>query len=240
MSAVQDATVLIVEDSEAVLHFLSTVLARAGFIVRTASDGEAGVSSFHEVRPDVVLLDLWLPRLDGWGVLQRIREVDETVPVIMLTGSEQTEQATVRGLTGGADDYLIKPIGAAELVARVRAHLRRRHVGDAGMSAGDSVYDDGRVRVDFAQSSVSVGGSAVSLTPLEFRLLATFVRRAGETLSPRELMELVWHDYTAATMDSVKVYVGYLRKKLAAGDGGEELIETVRGFGYRYGGNGAG
>jgi DNA-binding response OmpR family regulator len=238
MAETHDSTVLVVEDSDTILHYLSTVLRRDGFVVRTASDGEAAVRAFHDERPDVVLLDVWLPRLDGWGVLQKIREVDEAVPIIMLTASEQTEQAKVRGLMGGADDYVIKPVGAGELIARVRAQLRRRRVGAGATS--ESVYDDGRVRVDFANSSVSVGGSAVSLTPLEFRLLATFVRRAGETLSSRELMELVWNDYTAATVDPVKVYVGYLRKKLAAANGGgDDLIETVRGFGYRYAGHGA-
>jgi DNA-binding response OmpR family regulator len=240
MSGSQDATVLVVEDSDTILHFLSTALRRGGFVVRTASDGEAAVRAFHDERPDIVLLDVWLPRLDGWGVLQRIREVDEAVPIVMLTASEQTEQAKVRGLMGGADDYVIKPVGAGELVARVRAHLRRRKVGASGSS--ESVYEDARLRVDFANSAVVVDGSPVALTPLEFRLLAAFVRRPGETLSPRELMEIVWNDYTAATVDPVKVYVGYLRKKLAGANrgGGDDLIETVRGFGYRYAGSGPG
>jgi DNA-binding response OmpR family regulator len=228
-----DADILVVEDSQTIREYLTTILRRGGHAVREAEDGEAAVAAFHSVRPALVLLDVWLPKLDGWGVLERIREVDEGVPVIMLTASEQTEGAKVRGLMGGADDYLLKPVGAAELLARVTALLRRRRVGAGATS--DSMYNDGRVRVDFANSSVRVGGTEVALTPLEFRLMATFVRRAGDTLSPRELMELVWHDYTAATIDPVKVYVGYLRKKLAAAQGGEELIETVRGFGYRYG-----
>ena len=234
-NAVGEAVVLVVEDSGPILAFLTTALNRGGYRVRSAGDGETAVRSFHADRPDLVLLDVWLPRLDGWSVLQRIREVDEDVPVIMLSGSEQTEGATVRALMGGADDYLLKPIGAAELLARITAALRRRRAG-AGATA-DSVYADDRVTVDFANSVVRVHGNPVPLTPLEFRLMATFVRRVGETLSPRELMELVWNDYTAATVDSVKVYVGYLRRKLAAADGGAELIETIRGFGYRYGGD---
>ena len=229
-----DVTVLVVEDDDAIRAYLSTVLHRGGFRVRTATDGEAAVRAFHAERPDIVLLDVWLPRLDGWGVLQRIREADEAVPIIMLTASEQTEQAKVRGLMGGANDYVIKPVGAGELIARVQAQLRSRRVAASATRA--SVYDDGHLRVDFANSAVSLAGSPVSLTPLEFRLLATFVRRAGETLSPRELMEIVWNDYTAATVDPVKVYVGYLRKKLVAADSGGEMIETVRGFGYRYAG----
>ena len=232
MNDSHDATVLVVEDSQTILEYLSTVLRRGGFRVVSAADGESAVHTFHRERPDLVLLDVWLPRVDGWGVLSRIREADEAVPVVMLTASEQSEQAKVRGLMGGADDYLIKPIGPGELLARVTALLRRRRAG-AGASA-DSVYDDGTVRVDFANSTVALSGQEVSLTPLEFRLMAAFVRRAGETLSPRDLMEMVWNDYTGATTDPVKVYVGYLRKKLAAADSGGDLIETVRGFGYRY------
>jgi DNA-binding response OmpR family regulator len=236
MSAQEDIKILVVEDSRTILDFLATALQRSGFEVITAADGHQAVQVFHSERPDLVLLDVWLPRLDGWSVLQKIREVDEAVPVIMLTASEQTEQSKVRGLMGGADDYVIKPVGAGELVARVRAQLRRRRLG--GGATSTSVYDDGRVRVDFANAQVSVSGKSVSLTPLEFRLLATFVRRAGETLSQRDLMELVWNDYTAATVDPVKVYVGYLRKKLGAANGGADgLIETVRGFGYRYAGS---
>ena len=230
--AVDDAVILVVEDSDTILAYLTTVLRRGGYRVRTASDGEAALREFHADRPDLVLLDLWMPRVDGWTVLQKIREVDEAIPVIILTASEQSEGAKVRGLMGGADDYLLKPIGAPELLARVAALLRRQRAG-AGASA-DTLYSDGRISIDFANSVVRVNGDTVSLTPLEFRLLATFVRRAGEILSPQDLMQLVWNDYTTATVDPVKVYVGYLRRKLAAADAGD-LIETVRGFGYRYG-----
>ena len=234
MSSARDATILLVEDSQTIQEYLATVLRRGGFTVRAAADGEEAVALFHSERPDLVVLDVWLPKLDGWGVLSRIREADEAIPIIMLTASEQTEQAKVRGLMGGADDYVIKPVGAAELLARVTALLRRRRAG-AGATA-ESIYEDDRLRVDFANSSVALDGREVPLTPLEFRLLSAFVRRRGETLSSRDLMEMVWNDYTGATIDPVKVYVGYLRKKLASvNGGGDELIQTVRGFGYRYG-----
>ena len=237
MSDDRDATLLLVEDSPTIQEYLATVLRRGGYRVATAPDGEQAVAMFHRERPDLVVLDVWLPKLDGWGVLARLREVDEAVPIIMLTASEDSEQAKVRGLMGGADDYLIKPVGAGELLARVAALLRRRRAG-AG-AAASSIYDDGRLRVDFANSSVHLDGSHVSLTPLEFRLLAAFVRHPGDTLSPRDLMEMVWNDYTGATADPVKVYVGYLRKKLISADGtGDDLIQTVRGFGYRYAGGG--
>jgi len=222
------ARVLVVEDSQTIQQFLSRVLVNGGMTVTTAGDGESGVRHFMAERPDCVLLDVNLPKLDGWGVLAKLRAVDEGVPVLMLTGV-QDEPSKVRGLLGGADDYVIKPVGAGELLARVTALLRRRRIG-AGAAAAP-VYDDGRLRVDFARQSAEIDGAPLALTPLEFRLLAAFVRHAGETLSAQQLMETVWNDYTGMTSDPVKVYIGYLRRKLGeAGTG----LETVRGFGYRY------
>jgi DNA-binding response OmpR family regulator len=222
------ATVLVVEDSDTIQRFIARVLLNAGMEVLTAADGEAGVERFLADRPDVVLLDLQLPRLDGWQVLRRLRAVDEGVPVIMLT-AVQDEPSKVRGLLGGADDYVVKPVGAGELVARVTAALRRSRLG-AG-AATETVYEDGRLRVDFGRSEAVLDGRSLALTPLEFRLLAAFVRHVGETLSPQQLMETVWNDYTGMTTAPVKVYVGYLRRKL--GDDGA-LVQTVRGYGYRY------
>jgi DNA-binding response OmpR family regulator len=185
-------------------------------------------------RPDLVLLDVNLPVLDGWGVLAKLRAADEVVPVLMLTGIHD-EPSKVRGLLGGADDYVVKPVGAGELLARVTALLRRRRIG-AGATA-EPVFDDGHLRMDFTGQTASLDGRPLSLTPLEFRLLAAFARHAGETLSAQQLMETAWNDYTGMTTDPVKVYIGYLRRKL--GDGASSL-ETVRGFGYRWVGGPAG
>jgi DNA-binding response OmpR family regulator len=227
------ARVLVVEDSETIQRFLTRVLVNGGMSVTAKADGESAVHSFVEDRPDCVLLDVNLPRMDGWGVLSQLRAVDEGVPVIMLT-AVQDEPSKVRGLLGGADDYVVKPVGAGELLARVTALLRRRRIG-AG-AATEAVFEDNRLRVDFARQTASLDGEPLALTPLEFRLLAAFVRHDGNTLSAKELMETVWNDYTGMTTDPVKVYVGYLRRKLEA-QGGEGLIETVRGFGYRYAGD---
>lgn len=222
------AHVLVVEDSEPVQHFLSRVLVQGGMTVSTAADGESAISSFLEDRPDCVLLDVGLPRLDGWGVLDRLRAVDEDVPVLMLTGI-QDEPSKVRGLLGGADDYVVKPVGPGELLARVTALLRRSRMSSG--AAVESIFVDGALSVDLANQAASLDGAPLSLTPREFNLLAAFVRHAGETLSPQQLMEIVWNDYSGVTTDPVKVYVGYLRRKL--GPAGEHL-ETMRGFGYRY------
>jgi DNA-binding response OmpR family regulator len=222
------ARVLVVEDSRTIQLFLSRVLVNGGMTVTTAGDGESGVRQFMAERPDCVLLDVNLPRLDGWGVLAKLRAADEGVPVLMLTGV-QDEPSKVRGLLGGADDYVVKPVGAGELLARVTALLRRRRIG-AG-AAAEPVFEDGRLRVDFTRQAATLDGEPLALTPLEFRLLAAFVRHAGETLSAQELMETVWNDYTGMTTDPVKVYIGYLRRKLRDAGAG---LETVRGFGYRW------
>ena len=168
-----------------------------------------------------------MPELDGWQTLERIRDLSD-VPVLMLTARD-TELEKVRGLEAGADDYVTKPFGRQELLARVEALLRRAAGRTAGR--GPRAYDDGRVRVDVTAPR-SAWATASALTPLEFRLLATFVRHPGQVLSRDQLLELVWGDPDAVGPGQVKVYVGYLRRKL--GDSGE-LIETVRGFGYRWG-----
>jgi DNA-binding response OmpR family regulator len=222
------AHVLVVEDSESVRDFLTRALLLSGLSVSVAADGESAVRTFIDRRPDCVLLDVGLPLLDGWGVLERLRTIDEDVPVLMLTGDEN-EPSKVRGLMGGADDYVVKPIGPAELLARVTALLRRRRLGNAAVAGAE--FTDAGLSVDFANQNASMNGIPLGLTPREFNLLAAFVRRAGETLSAEQLMEMVWNDHTGLTTGPVKVYVGYLRRKLGAAGG---RIETVRGFGYRY------
>jgi DNA-binding response OmpR family regulator len=147
----------------------------------------------------------------------------------MLT-ARAAELEKVRGLKGGADDYITKPFGRQELLARIEAMLRRG--GDRGPS--QDTYADELLTVDFAQRRVGVKGGDVQLTPLEFRLLAAFVRHPGQLLSHDQLLDLVWGDSFASSRDQVKLYVGYLRRKLKDADESAEPIETVRGFGYRY------
>jgi len=149
--------------------------------------------------------------------------------VIMLT-SRASELERVRGLRAGADDYIAKPISGAELVARVEAVLRR--ASDAG--GVRDLYDDGQLSIDFAANEVRVRGEVVRLTPLEFRLLTTFTAHPGQVLSRDQLLELVWRDAFARGGDEVKLYVRYLRLKIERDPAQPQLIETVRGFGYRY------
>jgi DNA-binding response OmpR family regulator len=166
--------------------------------------------------------------MDGWTVLERIRELSG-VPVLMLT-SHGHEADKVRGLRGGADDYVTKPFGTAEFVARVQALLRRQRAVDPLPEA----FDDGRVQVNFVAHEVLVDGVPVELTPTEFRLLAALVRHRGQVLSPVRLLELAWSDPFGIGPDRVKYSVMRLRRKLGTQTGGDSAIEAVRGFGYRY------
>jgi DNA-binding response OmpR family regulator len=220
--------VLVVDDDADIRGLLRELLERQGYQVTEAANGRDGLRALYASPPDVVLLDVSMPELDGWETLERIRDVSE-VPVAMLT-ARAAELEKVRGLKGGADDYITKPFGRQELLARIEAMLRRG--GDRGPS--QDTYADELLAVDFAQRRVEVRGNDVQLTPLEFRLLAAFVRHPGQLLSHDQLLDLVWGDSFASSRDQVKLYVGYLRRKLKDADERAEPIETVRGFGYRY------
>ena len=224
--------VLVIEDDQDISLGIRTVLGRNGLKVDSSADGKQGLRAFHMARPepfDLVVLDIGLPSLDGWAVLERIRDLSD-VPVLILT-AHGNEHDKVRGLHGGADDYLTKPFGNGELAARVEALLRRPR---AQQPLAD-VYDDGRLLVKLAAREVSVGGTPVPLTPTEFRLLAALIRNPGQTLSPEQLLRLAWNDPLGVGPDRVKFGVMRLRRKLGQGSGEPgAAIETVRGFGYRY------
>ena len=223
--------VLVIEDDRDISLGISTVLARSGFDVASSADGKEGLRAFHVARPDLVVLDIGLPTMDGWAVLERIRDLSD-VPVLILT-AYGNEADKVRGLHGGADDYLTKPFGNRELAARVGALLRRPRAGQQQAE----VYDDGRLLVKFGAREVTVGGGPVALTPTEYRLLAALVRHPGQTLTPEQLLELAWNDPLAVGPERVKFAILRLRRKLgqdAEGGTPGSAIEAVRGFGYRY------
>lgn len=220
------ARVLVIEDSVSERALLVDRLQRSGYDVFAAEGGRAGLKLLYEVRPEIVLLDIVMPPPDGWKTLELIRQVSD-VPVIMVT-SLDTDIDRVRGLRGGADDYIAKPYSGPELVARVEAVLRRTTTPQVR-----DVQDDGVVRIDFEAAAVTVRGAPVQLTPLEFRLLTAFVENPGNVLSRNQLLELVWGG-AGTGGDQVKLYVAYLRRKIERDPTHPELIETVRGFGYRY------
>ena len=226
----ETSEILVVDDDPDIRSLVKILLERTGATVYEAADGRSALREFHARRPDLVVLDVQLPELDGWQVLARIRDLSD-VPVLMLTARGQ-ELERVRGLQGGADDYVVKPFGRQELVARVQALLRRASRG-AG-SDEPEVYTDDYLSIDFAQRQVTVGERPVHLTPLEFKLLSCFVRHSRQVLSRDQLLELVWGDTYGVSGDQVKLYVGYLRRKLDPDAPDAVPIETVRGFGYRY------
>jgi DNA-binding response OmpR family regulator len=225
----QGARILVVDDDADVRGLVRELLERAGASVREAADGREALRVLYDVRPEVIVLDVTMPELDGWQTLERIRDLT-AVPVLMLTARD-TELEKVRGLKQGADDYVTKPFGRQELLARVEA-LLRRSAGRTDWGPDRETYGDGRVSVDVTRAEVRVGDDEIQLTPLEFRLLVTFMRNPGQVLSRDQLLELVWGHPEAVDAGQVKVTVSYLRRKL--GDAGG-LIETVRGFGYRWG-----
>jgi DNA-binding response OmpR family regulator len=220
--------ILVVDDDADIRLLVRELLERRGFSVSEAVDGKHALQAFYEGRPDLVVLDVSMPGLDGWSTLERIRELSD-VPVMMLTARSEELEKT-RGLRAGADDYVTKPFGRQELLARVEALLRRAGGREA---AAEEAYSDPFVSIDFAQRAVTAGDQAVDLTPLEFKLLTAFVRHPNQVLSHEQLLELVWGDLDASR-EQVKLYVGYLRKKLSPDAPDRAPIETRRGFGYTY------
>jgi DNA-binding response OmpR family regulator len=222
------ARILIVDDDAEIRLLLTELLSRAGFQVDEAVDGKSALRKLFETPPALVLLDVTMPEMDGYQTLERIRDLSD-VPVIMLTARTQ-ELERVRGLSSGADDYVPKPFGRQELLARVQALLRR----SGGKTEVNDSYRDDFVEIDFPQRRVVVDDREVQLTPLEFKLLSVFVQHPSQVLSRDQLLELVWGDPYGVSGDQVKLYVGYLRKKLVPDSPDTAPIETVRGFGYRY------
>jgi len=220
-------TILLIDDSELERAVITAAVERAGHRVSAAPDGRAGLRMLYGLRPDLVLLDVVMPVIDGWKTLELIREVSD-VPVIMLTARD-SEIERVRGLRGGADDYVGKPFSHAELLARIEAVLRRT----SEKPLVREIYDDGVVQIDFEAHEVRVRGEAIQLTPLEFRLLSALTENAGLVLSRDQLLDLVWGSGHESG-DQVKLYVRYLRRKVERDSADPDLIETVRGFGYRY------
>jgi two-component system, OmpR family, response regulator MtrA len=221
-----DARILLVEDDPSIREVTALGLRAAGFTVSTAADGVEGLERWRAEHPDLVLLDVLLPRLDGLEVLRAIRR-EATTPVVMLTARADTIDVVV-GLESGADDYVRKPFEMPELVARVRAALRRRAPG-----AGDEALVLGPVRIDPAGRTVTVGSRGVELTRTEFDLLLELAREPGRVLTRDALLDRVWgYDYLGDSR-LVDVAIGRLRAKVEADPASPEIIVTVRGAGYK-------
>ncbi|EME97837.1 response regulator transcription factor [Streptomyces mobaraensis NBRC 13819 = DSM 40847] len=221
--------ILVVEDDADLALALRVLLERAGHTVIPADDGREALRLLFAERPALVILDIGLPELDGWEVLERTRDLSD-LPVLLLT-ARGAETDRVRGLRSGADDYLPKPFGNEELLARVEALLRR---AAPARWAGES-FDDGLRLVPERRSAVWQGQEA-RLSDIEYRLLQILVRNRGRVITTEQLLDRVWDDHAATGRERVKFAVLRLRRKLrqAAGDEAADPVEAVRGLGYRY------
>lgn len=218
------ASVLVIDDEPQMHRFLGPALTAAGFSVDRADTAAEGLRLAASRSPDCVLLDLGLPDMDGQAVLVRLRAFS-AVPVIVVSARDR-EADKITALDGGADDYVEKPFGVGELVARIRAAMRRRRAEDAV----PEVLDAGPLKVDFARRAVTVDGASVSLSGREYDLLAMLAENAGRVLTHRHLLTGVWGPAHVEDVAYLRVYVGHLRQKLGAA---AALLTTEPGVGYR-------
>jgi two-component system, OmpR family, response regulator len=218
---------LVVDDEPALTDLLSMALRYEGWDVRTAADGAHAVTMARQFRPDVVLLDVMLPDLDGLSVLRRIRADDHDVPVVFLTAKDAVDDR-VAGLTVGADDYVTKPFSLEEVVARLRALMRRAGVGVSARE--EAVLTVGDLTLDEDSHEVRRGGALVNLTATEFELLRYLMRNPRRVLSKAQILDRVWNYDFGGQANVVELYISYLRKKIDAGRA--PMIHTLRGAGY--------
>ncbi len=219
--------VLVVDDDLALAEMLSIVLSQEGLDVAHVADGSSAVATFRDYHPDLVLLDVMLPGLDGMEVCRRIR-AESGVPIVMLTARTDTVDIVV-GLESGADDYIMKPFKPQELIARVRARLRRTDEPEP------EKLEIGDLQIDVAGHSVKRGGTPLSLTPLEFDLLVALARKPWQVFTREVLLEQVWGYRHAGDTRLVNVHVQRLRSKVELDPEHPEIVVTVRGVGYKAG-----
>jgi DNA-binding response OmpR family regulator len=221
--------ILVVDDSNDTTWLLKRTLTEENYEVEIALNGLEGLRQAYNFRPDLVLLDVMMPDMDGWTTLRRLREFSE-VPVIMLTALGG-ETRLVQGLDSGADDYVTKPFGMEELKARIRAVLRRRGLDESSHSPSLQ-FDDGQLLIDPSSQRVTVRGEVVSLTPTEYRLLLCLAYNAGRVLTSDQILENVWGPGYEDSAANVKLYIWYLRRKLEEDPRQPVYIMTKRGTGY--------
>ena len=232
MGTADKSRVLVVDDEPQITRVLRTVLTSQGYQVRTAGEGESALSNFVEWHPELVITDLFMPRMDGLELCKRIRAVS-TVPIIVLSVKGE-ERAKVEALDSGADDYVTKPFGTDELLARVRAALRRASGGATDVPA----FDVGDFRVDLEGRRVHVNGNEVRLTPKEFDLFVYFARHPNKVITHRTLLEAVWGEASQEQPEYLRVFMGQLRKKLEPDPSNPRYLVTEPWVGYRLNPNG--
>ncbi len=221
------AKILVIDDEPSIVNLITAYLKPEGYEVYTATDGPSGLKAARAYKPDLIILDLMLPGMDGIELLARLRRESEVYVILLTAKTEETDK--VIGLSVGADDYVTKPFSPRELTARVKAALRRIQTG-AGPGSGTSVYSFRHLRMDVGARTVSVDEHPVELTEIEFDLLKALVENRGRVLAREQLLEKVWGGEYFGEQRVVDVHLGHVRQKL----GREDLIVTVRGVGYRF------
>jgi two-component system KDP operon response regulator KdpE len=224
------ARILVIEDDSAIASLTQLQLETRGHQVQIAADGVEGLRQAYAWQPDLVILDIMMPDMDGWTVCERLRELSD-IPIIFVTAVGK-EADIVRGLEMGADDYLVKPFSPRELVARIDAVMRR---GARGSSASIEArtYQNGPLSVNLENRQVKLNDAHVDLTPIEFKLLSTFIRNEDKVLTHRFLLSQVWGPAYEEERQYLKLYVWYLRQKIEEDPSNPHLILTERGAGYR-------
>jgi two-component system, OmpR family, KDP operon response regulator KdpE len=231
VATAEKSRVLVVDDEPQITRVLRTVLTSQGYQVRVAAEGETAMSNFTEWRPELVITDLYMPRMDGVELCRRIRAVS-AVPIIVLSVKGE-ERSKVEALDSGADDYVTKPFGIDELLARVRAALRR-----SGVDADVSSFDVGEFRVDLEARRVHARGQEIRLTPKEFDLFVYMARHPNRVITHRTLLEAVWGEASQEQPEYLRVFMGQLRKKLEPDPSNPKYLVTEPWVGYRFNPNG--
>ncbi|NOR83502.1 MAG: response regulator [Ardenticatenales bacterium] len=222
------STILLIDDDPDLLTLLSMILKKEGYQVEVAEDGESGLEMAIQLQPDLILLDIMMPGVDGWEACREIRKIT-TAPIIYLTAKRE-ESDIVRGLQLGADDFIPKPFRRHELTARIEAVLRRSRLDTPDE---DVVYEIGDLVIDQVRWEVRRGEEAVHLTPTEFNLLLMFARNADRPISHREILTTVWGENHESNLNLLKVYIRQLRRKIEDDPDRPQRILTQRGIGYR-------
>ncbi len=222
-----NANILVIDDEPSITGLVKAYLEKEGYNVQTVADGEAGLKAARAFKPDLIVLDVMLPGIDGLELLARLRRESQVYVILLTARTEETDK--IVGLSVGADDYVTKPFSPRELTARVKAALRRLQAGSAG-AVGEQVLSFRRLRMDVAARKVTLDDQPVALTAIEFELLQALAENRGRVLSREQLLERVWGGSYYGEMRVVDVHLGHVRQKL----GEVDLIATVRGVGYRF------